>query len=532
MRGKIVLLLAILSCLFILPSEMSLQAAAWYGAGGWKYRQGITIRAGKVSPVDGVDLVSFPLLINNTNSDWRHTAQGGHMGNIDASDLRLTASDGSTDLKFEIENYDPTSGELTVWVKTDLDADVDTVIYMYYGNAGAADGQSPDEVWDDDYQNVYHLNASANDSSTPARHGTDVGTANIAGKFGAARDFGGGNSDYIRCDAVDTDLITISTWVYWDSVGGHNPNDAFFQFQNGGLTPSSGGTDKCVAGWVVDGGDLAWGRIVDVAAHNLPMDGSAPILTEDRWTYFTYVADGTNYQVYMNGDPYSLIGYNGNIKTFDRCFIGKQGSETINGRMDEFRVSNIVRSKDWIKTSYNNQSSPETFYTMTPEEVEVVGWYDSAWNCRRKITVQSGQVATSDGSDLFGFPVMISVTDNDFRTVANGGKVWQADADEFLFTSTDGTSKLPHEIEAYDPVNGKIVAWVRLPMLSASADTDIYLYYLNEIAANQQDANSVWSTGFDMVMHMKEDPTGGAPQMKDSTGNGFDGTTQGAMIAG
>jgi hypothetical protein len=32
--------------------------------------------------------------------------------------------------------------------------------------------------------------------------------------------------------------------------------------------------------------------------------------------------------------------------------------------VDEARVSNIARSADWISAEYNNQSSPNTFYTL------------------------------------------------------------------------------------------------------------------------------------------------------------------------
>jgi hypothetical protein len=37
------------------------------------------------------------------------------------------------------------------------------------------------------------------------------------------------------------------------------------------------------------------------------------------------------------------------------------------GTLDEIRVSNAVRSADWIATEYNNQSSPGTFYTLGSE---------------------------------------------------------------------------------------------------------------------------------------------------------------------
>ena len=41
----------------------------------------------------------------------------------------------------------------------------------------------------------------------------------------------------------------------------------------------------------------------------------------------------------------------------------------LNGLADEFRVSNVVRSPDWIATEYNNQSAPSLFYEVNPENI-------------------------------------------------------------------------------------------------------------------------------------------------------------------
>lgn len=54
-------------------------------------------------------------------------------------------------------------------------------------------------------------------------------------------------------------------------------------------------------------------------------------------------------------------------------FIGKTSrpnpySYTFNGSLDEARISAISRSADWIKTEYNNQSSPLTFYVVAAQE--------------------------------------------------------------------------------------------------------------------------------------------------------------------
>ena len=39
-------------------------------------------------------------------------------------------------------------------------------------------------------------------------------------------------------------------------------------------------------------------------------------------------------------------------------------TDYFNGTIDEVRVSNVVRSEGWINTSYHNQNSPSTFYTV------------------------------------------------------------------------------------------------------------------------------------------------------------------------
>src|SRR5262249_18045786 len=41
---------------------------------------------------------------------------------------------------------------------------------------------------------------------------------------------------------------------------------------------------------------------------------------------------------------------------------------TFKGAIDEVRVSSTARSSDWIKTEYNNQSSPGTFMSTGAEE--------------------------------------------------------------------------------------------------------------------------------------------------------------------
>ena len=69
----------------------------------------------------------------------------------------------------------------------------------------------------------------------------------------------------------------------------------------------------------------------------------------------------------------------------------------------------------------------------------LAGWYNSSWTYRKAITIDNTKV----DANLTNFPVLISMTDPDLRDNA------QSDGDDILFTSSDGTTKLSHELEKY-----------------------------------------------------------------------------------
>ena len=146
------------------------------------------------------------------------------------------------------------------------------------------------------------------------------------------------------------------------------------------------------------------------------------------------------------------------------------------------------------------------------------GWYDSSWQYRKKITVDSTKVP----SDQTDFPLLVNLpSDADLANDALN------DGDDILFSSANGT-KLSHEIESFNGTSGQLVAWVRVPNLSSSTDTEIYLYYGNPSASNQEDITGTWDSNFVAVWHLKENPAGTPPQVLDSTANNHDGTTEGS----
>ena len=166
--------------------------------------------------------------------------------------------------------------------------------------------------------------------------------------------------------------------------------------------------------------------------------------------------------------------------------------------------------------------SPEPTASPGTEEEPALALSD--WGYRKKIVIDSTKVY----ADLPDFPLLINLSsDSDLASYA------QNNGDDILFTLSSvswatgaNSDKLDHEIEDFDGATGELIAWVRIPSLSSTADTEIFMYYGNSGASNQENPTGVWDSNYKGVWHLNEDPTGVAPQHLDSTSNNNDGTAQ------
>ena len=154
----------------------------------------------------------------------------------------------------------------------------------------------------------------------------------------------------------------------------------------------------------------------------------------------------------------------------------------------------------------------------------------AGYNYGKEISIQASEV--SGGSNFTNFPVLISFTDNDLRTTANGGNVENANGYDILFTLGDCSSTLDHQIEQYDPATGEYIAWVRIPSLSPTVNTNLHMYYGNSSVSSDPSTTAVWSSEYAGVWHMNESPAGTSPQLTDYSSNSNHGTANGSMTAG
>ncbi|MBL8015445.1 MAG: DUF2341 domain-containing protein, partial [Candidatus Doudnabacteria bacterium] len=147
--------------------------------------------------------------------------------------------------------------------------------------------------------------------------------------------------------------------------------------------------------------------------------------------------------------------------------------------------------------------------------------YGNGYTYRRSITIDETKVTGS--SALTDFPVAIAGTYSYLATTSNGGKVTNSNGYDIIFTSDSaGSTQLDHEIERYVASSGEVVMWVRIPSLSATSNTVIYMFYGNSsVTTSQQDIEGTWNSNYKLVHHLEEGSTSNTGYV-DSTSNNND----------
>ena len=250
---------------------------------------------------------------------------------------------------------------------------------MYYNVSTASSIAYPD-VWDSDYEIIYHMDQSTFgaqstlDSSGNDRHATPLSTGStafesndlVSAQIGNGLNFDGvdnSNGDYLDLPDLASSLFhntdfTISAWANIDVLkswarivdfgNGQDDNNILF------ATPL--GTENLR--YEMRQGNNPRG----VTASNVSQTG--------QWAYFTVVHESSGTAtIYHNGTSIASDTVHTSLNESRASnYIGRSnwaGDSYFDGKFDEFRLSSTARSADWIATEYANQNSPSTFFTIS-----------------------------------------------------------------------------------------------------------------------------------------------------------------------
>jgi hypothetical protein len=256
-------------------------------------------------------LIDFPILVVLSSSNFDYSK-----AKSDGKDLRFIDADGSTELKYHIENWN-SSGYSYIWVnvlKIDESSSTD-YFWMYYGNPDAADIQDESGSYDSNYIMVQHLQETSGpryDSTSNDNDGTSFGglSGTKTGKIDGAPEFDG-SDDFIDCGNDDrlniTNAITIEAWIKLNSL-------------KSGVIISKPGAYYLEMNYEYK----LVGAIYD-SSNWYPIIGST-ILSANNWYHVVLTFDGYNIRLYLNGNIEGENTHTGSISPFlfNNLFLGKQ----------------------------------------------------------------------------------------------------------------------------------------------------------------------------------------------------------------
>lgn len=320
---------------------------------------------------------SFPILVSLNHTTMKSVANSGHIQNSTTqaspavtmpADLIFTSdSVGNTKIPWEVEFWDASNGLLICWVQlASVSYTADTTFYMFYGDSGVTTAQNtgsytPQNVWDTNYKGVWHLpdgTTLTKNDSTSSGNTLSNGTASAAtGKVGGGAGFNG-TSNYLY-SSDDASLlinlpVTLECWYKRNVSTG-----AGLLF---GISSLAGGGGVGIGVGNV-GGYYSNNSIV-ISKPNINNTSVAVAPLDTNWHHLVVTIDTINGElVYVDGAYVGLDTNKGGLfGGYNRgAYTGSWGyyiSSYLNGSTDELRVSNIVRTADWVTTEYNNQNAP------------------------------------------------------------------------------------------------------------------------------------------------------------------------------
>lgn len=453
----------------------------WYRALPWTRRIVLTIPAGRTP----ADLAGEAVLVHLADADIATHAQP------DGSDLRFTAADGTTVLAHELEAYDSATGAVTAWVQVPtVSAASPTQLHLYYGAADAPELADPRTVWDGEAA-VFQLAADpagaspALDDVSPGRH-DGVALADVSlttSPAGPAAAFDGALDRFESSPLLLAgDALTVSTWFRADTSAGEHV--------------------------LVAQGDPTTGGVFELAITSgaarlrLSVDGDVVELTggaigTSAWHHVAATWDGDDVRLHVDGAQVATAPADGSISADGPAplVIGADpaGSTAFDGTIGQVRLDDEAWGAARITFRSGNVLAPAA--TVLAGAASAGTWFDQGdWGARYPLVVESDLVA----GPLTDYPLLVQLTNPAFTADA------QADGDDLVVTAADGTTRLDHQLERWDPLTGELTAWVRLPALGDATDTVLYLYLDNPTAVDQQDATGVWGPDADLVV---TDPT-------------------------
>ena len=316
---------------------------------GWKHSGSMFI----LTTPDGADLPEssvvedFPLLVR-LHKDFFDFGEAGEKG----EDLRFASADAKP-LAYQIDEWDAKRGTASIWVRIPkISGNSRQEIKLHWGKADAKSESDGAAVFNksNGFLSVWHMNEKVKDE-VGSVESKDTGTKAATGIVGPARNFPGGKGiscgDRIATYPVGAASHTSEVWFRAEKSNGN------------------------VLAW---GNEHGQGKVVmsyrspphvrmECYFSGADVEGKGRI-PFGEWAHVVHTYEKGLSKLYVNGKLDGVSKTNDAplaIKSPAHLFIGGwYDNYDFIGDIDEVRVSNVVRSPDWVRLQYENQKPAQT----------------------------------------------------------------------------------------------------------------------------------------------------------------------------
>lgn len=330
----------------------------------------------------------FPFLVRLGSGDAAAFTAG-------VNSLRFSKTDGGK-LPYSVDTWDTAGKKAAVWVLMDQVNPGSNSVRVHWGKTGAVSMSSPSSVFDttNGYVSVWHMGNPIGDTLGGLRPNSATPGVNDAAPFYATTPVASmiqegaiGKADSVRGQGKSAsgdffhlgagaaygsnfpNGLTMSLWIKPTRYGGNGNFNQFMTLGNrsaGGTCPpcagAGNGTNSIWFGRVGNANNFIGTEALNGTTSGGRLDGPNGSAALNVWQHYTMTLDGTagsGQKLYRNG---VLIAQKTNTAALqvvarNANFLARAtwDDSTNAGVYDETRVSNVIRSADWVALEYASQ---------------------------------------------------------------------------------------------------------------------------------------------------------------------------------